>query len=166
MIMSVEIVKVNDNEIKELAALAEEIWRQHFPPIIGDEQVTYMLEKFQSEKAMKEQIKEGYEYYFLKLSDENIGYFGIEPMKDGSLFLSKLYIRLSQRGNGYARQAFEFMKELCRKRGYKSIWLTVNKYNVNTIEVYKKFGMKILRSQVSDIGNGFVMDDYVFGYDI
>ena len=46
------------------------------------------------------------------------------------------------------------------------IWLTVNKHNNGTIAVYKKFGMKIIRSQVTDIGNGFVMDDYVFGYDI
>lgn len=164
--MSLEIVKTSEEEICDLAKLAEEIWRQHFPSIIGNEQVDYMLDKFQSEKAMKDQLSKGYEYYFLRLDGENIGYFGIQPQDDGTLFLSKLYIRLSERGKGFAREAFEFMKKLCKERGYCRIWLTVNKYNHSTIAVYEKFGMKILRSQVSDIGNGFVMDDYVFGYDI
>ena len=161
-----EIKKVKDDEISTLASLAGEIWRQHFPPIIGEKQVEYMIDKFQSQKAMEEQVKGGYEYYFLKLDSENIGYFGIKPMEDGSLFLSKLYIRLANRGNGYARKAFEFMKDLCRQRGYSSIWLTVNKHNDSTIAVYEKFGMTVIRSEETDIGNGFVMDDYVYEYKI
>lgn len=162
--MSLEIIKVKNSEIPELAALAKEIWNQHFPPIIGQEQVDYMVEKFQSEKAMTEQIEKGYEYYFIQSDGENAGYFGIEPQDDGSLFLSKLYIKISHRKKGYARQAFEYIKEICRLRGLKSVWLTVNKHNDNTIAVYKKFGMEVIRSQVCDIGNGFVMDDYVFEY--
>lgn len=164
--MSFEIKRVTEEEIPQLARLASEIWNQHFPPIIGQEQVDYMIENFQSEKAMNEQVSHGYEYYFICVDGENQGYFGIQLQQDGSLFLSKLYLRLSQRKKGYARNAFEFMKELCKNRGYTSIWLTVNKHNHDTIAVYEKFGMKLLRSQVSDIGNGFVMDDYVFGIDI
>ena len=44
------------------------------------------------------------------------------------------------------------------------IWLTVNKRNDDSIAIYKKFGMEIIRSEVTDIGSGYVMDDYVFGY--
>ncbi|MDE6957694.1 MAG: GNAT family N-acetyltransferase, partial [Lachnospiraceae bacterium] len=51
-----------DSEIHAIAALAEEIWNQHFTPIIGKSQVDYMVEKFQSYKALKHQIQmEGYE---------------------------------------------------------------------------------------------------------
>ncbi len=164
--MSFEIIKVKSEEIPLLAQLASEIWNQHFPPIIGQNQVDYMVENFQSEKAMLKQIQQGYEYYFMCIDGENQGYFGIQPQSDGTLFLSKLYLRQSQRGNGYARKCFEIMKEICREREYSKIWLTVNKHNDATIEIYKKFGMKITKSQVCDIGNGYVMDDYVFEYDI
>lgn len=164
--MSFEIIKVENSDIPKLAQLANEIWNQHFPPIIGQEQVDYMVDNFQSEKAMTKQISQGYEYYFMCVDGQNQGYFGIQPQDDGTLFLSKLYLRQSQRGNGYATKCFEFMKKLCKERGYTSIWLTVNKHNDNTIAIYKKFGMQIIRSQVSDIGNGFVMDDYVFEYKI
>lgn len=162
--MSFEIKRVSSDEINSLGTLAYEIWNEHFPPIIGQAQVDYMVENFQSPKALAKQFDNGYEYYFMHIDGENQGYFGIQPQNDGSLFLSKLYLCKSQRGNGYARKSFEFMKGLCKERGYSSIWLTVNKHNDDTIAVYKKFGMVITKSQVSDIGNGFVMDDYVFEY--
>lgn len=154
------------DDIALTALLAHEIWNQHFVPLIGQAQVDYMLENFQSEKAMTEQIEKGYEYYHFVLDGEVIGYLAVCPEKDNTLFLSKLYLKKEYRGRGFARKAFEFIKEIAKNNGNKMIWLTVNKHNNGTIAVYKKFGMKIIRSQVTDIGNGFVMDDYVFGYDI
>ena len=50
------------------------------------------------------------------------------------------------------------------EKGCNMIWLTVNKRNDDSIAIYKKFGMEIIRSEVTDIGNGYVMDDFVFGY--
>ena len=164
--MSFDIRKVENTEVSSLAGLAKQIWKQHFPSIIGDKQVDYMVENFQSEKAIKSQINDGYTYYFLTVGGKNIGYFGIQPKDDGSLFLSKLYIKVSHRGNGYARKAFEFIKGIAKEQELNSIWLTVNKHNDNTIAIYKKFGMEITRQQVTDIGNGFVMDDYIFLYSL
>jgi len=40
------------------------------------------------------------------------------------------------------------------------ITLTVNRHNNDTIAVYKKLGFRITGSQVQDIGEDFVMDDY------
>ena len=38
--------------------------------------------------------------------------------------------------------------------------------NNHAIEVYKHKGFVVIRKQVADIGNGFVMDDYVFEKDL
>ena len=52
--------------ITVLSALAQEIWQQHFTPIIGAGQVAYTLEKFQSPSAIERQIQqEHYEYFLL-----------------------------------------------------------------------------------------------------
>ena len=60
----IDIVEVMDsNQIKETAMLAHSIWNQHYTPIIGKEQVDYMLANFQSEQAIKEQMDEGYRYF-------------------------------------------------------------------------------------------------------
>ena len=46
----------SDSEIQDIAILAEEIWHQHFTPIIGKEQVDYMVDKFQSYPAIKRRL--------------------------------------------------------------------------------------------------------------
>ena len=50
------------------------------------------------------------------------------------------------------------IKELANR---KPIRLTVNKYNKNSIAAYRKWGFKIIDSVVTDIGSGFVMDDFI-----
>lgn len=155
-----KLVKVEENEINELTELASEIWHEYWPCILTAEQIDYMVEKFQSKKAIKEQIKnENYTYYFIKVDNEIAGYVGVSDKKD-YLFLSKLYIRKEFRHQGLGRLAFNEIKNL----GFKKIRLTVNKYNKNTINAYLKYGFKTIDSVVSDIGCGFVMDDYIMEY--
>lgn len=154
----------SDAEILEIANLAEEIWHQHFTPIIGEAQVNYMVDKFQSYPAIKAQIEQdGYEYYQLLSSHTLAGYIGIHP-EEHALFLSKLYIKKDCRGQHLATEAFHFLIELCKERGLKKIWLTCNKHNDNTLAVYQHLGFAITDEQVADIGNGFVMDDYILTY--
>ncbi|MCR4715956.1 MAG: GNAT family N-acetyltransferase [Lachnospiraceae bacterium] len=159
-------VLMND-DISDLANIADKVWHEYFPVILSDEQIDYMVEKFQSKKAIKEQLDEGYEYYFLKLADIYIGYVGIHPERDtNKLFLSKIYILEPYRGKGYASQAFNFLEGLAFAYNLNSIYLTVNKHNDGSIKVYEHRGFKKIDEQVTDIGNGFVMDDYVFSYDV
>lgn len=155
----IEIVKAEN--IKELASLASKIWHEYWPIILSPEQIDYMVDKFQSETAITNQIKhENYTYYLIKQDNENIGYFGLSDKKD-HIFLSKLYIYGTYRHQGIGTKAFEKIKEIAN--GQK-IALTVNKNNINSINAYKKWGFKIVDSVVTDIGNNFVMDDYIMEY--
>ncbi len=150
---------LDETQIETVAKLAFEIWNQHFIPIIGKAQVDYMVEKFQSKRAISEQIESGYSYYLLRADDNYTGYMGVCPRED-ELFLSKLYIRASQRGRGFGRKAIEFLEELSGEKGLSKITLTVNKNNTDAIKAYEEFGFTNLGVFVQDIGNGFVMDDY------
>lgn len=153
-----EFKKVND--IKELASLASSIWHEYWTCILTPEQIDYMVENFQSEKAIKNQIEnENYTYYFIIKDCAKAGYFGISDKKE-YLFLSKLYIKKEYRHQGLGKKAFEKIKELAND---KPIRLTVNKYNTNTINAYKKWGFEIIDAVVTDIGSGFVMDDFIMG---
>ena len=165
--MELKFIKVSSkDDIKILAKIANEVWHQHFTSILTLDQIDYMVDKFQSEQAMTEQINsEGYEYYFLQFDGKFIGYTGFREDND-KLFLSKLYILKDHRGNRFASNTFDFLQSICKERGLHAIWLTVNRYNDNTIEIYKKKGFKIIRTQVADIGNGYVMDDYIMEKDL
>ncbi|MCI5903912.1 MAG: GNAT family N-acetyltransferase [Oscillospiraceae bacterium] len=156
-----------DEQIAVLAKIADEVWHEWFPRILSAEQIDYMVAKFQSVPAITEQIRNGgYRYYYIHRNGVHMGYTGIHPEEDGRLFLSKIYLKEEYRGKGYASQVFERLKGFCRENGLHAIWLTVNKYNDNSIAVYEKLGFKRIGDGVTDIGNGYVMDDYFYQLDI
>ena len=59
------------------------------------------------------------------------------------------------------RAAFDFVETLCQAEKLPAIYLTVNKKNFHAIEVYKYFGFHQTDAVVTDIGSGFVMNDYI-----
>lgn len=150
-----------DEQLKTLSEKANIVWHEFFPCILTEGQIDYMVEKFQSYDAMKNQMEnDGYEYYFITADNTILGYTGIKK-EANRLFLSKLYLLKENRGKGYASAAFEFLIQYCKENDLKSIYLTVNKQNERTISVYKKKGFEVIDTQVADIGNGYVMDDYI-----
>lgn len=155
----------NEELVYSLSAVADDIWHQHFTPIIGEAQVDYMLEKFLSPEALVEQINSGYEYFLFSYEYTFAGFAGIHE-EDNNLFLSKLYVHKDFRGKGIASYMFQKFIEICKMRELKKIWLTCNRHNTNTLAIYEHLGFKKVREQVADIGNGFVMDDYIMEYEV
>lgn len=149
----------NPSDILEVVTLADEIWREHYTPIIGIDQVDYMLDNFQSATAIGDQISDGAEYYLISYNGKPCGYFSFYP-KEGSLFLSKIYVKNSLRGKGLGSLAIDFIEEQAAHQGLSGISLTVNKNNRNSIAAYRKMGFEIIKPVVMDIGGGFIMDDY------
>jgi len=146
-------------QIEAVAVLARKIWIEHYVPLIGKEQVEYMLHTFQSKQAIAEQINNGHLYFLIMQSDRYVGYLGVLPRKE-ELFLSKLYVVSSERNNGFGRSAIHFCQGIAQERNLNKITLTVNKMNKNSTNAYLKFGFKNQGPILQDIGNGFVMDDY------
>jgi ribosomal protein S18 acetylase RimI-like enzyme len=164
--MSITIEKVTtDIELREVAELAEKIWHECFVGIISLGQIDYMVEKFQSYEAMQSQINEqGYYYLAVREDGELCGYIGMKPESGDRLFLSKLYLRSDKRGRGIGAEMLERVFEEGRACGKKRVYLTVNKHNDRAIAVYKKTGFEIVDEVVTDIGQDYVMDDYIFEY--
>jgi ribosomal protein S18 acetylase RimI-like enzyme len=155
----------NEELVLSLYAVADDIWRQHYTPIIGEAQVDYMLEKFLSPEALVEQINAGYEYFLFSYDYTFAGFAGIHE-EDNKLFLSKLYVHEDFRGKGIGSYMFQKFIEICKLRNLKTIWLTCNRNNTESLAVYEHLGFKKVREEVADIGNGFVMDDYIMEYEI
>ena len=151
-----------------IADLARDIWTEHYTPIIGPEQVEYMLSKFQNPQQILQDVTEqGYTCLWLEFEGKPAAYmtwrFG--PDED-ACFLSKLYVRKSCRGRGLARILMDHLVQCCLAAQKRRIWLTVNKNNTQSIEAYKKMMFYKTRSLVTDIGGGFVMDDDVMQRDL
>lgn len=150
----------SDIELEKIEIMANTIWHEHYTPIIGTDQVNYMLDKFQSVKAMRDQINSGYQYFLINFNENAIGYLSFEK-RDKALFLSKIYLLKEERGRGIGRKAMEFVTSVASSLACEKVALTVNRFNKNSIRAYKSAGFEKKDELVQDIGNGFVMDDYL-----
>ncbi len=161
--MSVSIRKVNGNEdVTTVAALADEIWRQHFTPIIGAAQVDYMLENVQSVPAIASQIDDGASYYIAEVDGKPAGYLCLIPdERSRKVMISKIYIKQQARQTGIGSHLLSFVEQICAQRDFRSIWLTVNRFNDASIEWYRRKGFAVTDQVKKDIGGGFFMDDFI-----
>lgn len=153
------------HQIPRVAALAKEIWTEHYTPIIGAEQVAYMLQHFQSADAMTEQIQNGYLYYLMEVDGVAAGYAAIHPEEE-IMFLSKIYVHHRFRHQKIAARTLSYIEEITREHGLRKLYLTVNKNNSGSIAAYHKLGFHKVRTQKADIGGGFFMDDDIMEKEI
>ena len=154
-----------EEEINVLAKKADEIWHEYFPGIISEEQIEYMVNLFLAPHSIKDEIKNGYEFYLAyNDANDNIGFMVVRP-EWGRLFISKLYVDKEHRGQGFGSPMFEKAKEIAGANGLSKMYLTVNKYNTPSVEIYKHKGFRIIEEVETDIGNGFIMDDFVMEFE-
>ncbi|GAA3590145.1 GNAT family N-acetyltransferase [Flavivirga amylovorans] len=153
------IVADTTNSYLQIAKLADVIWREHYIPIVGKPQIDYMLEKYQSAIAIEGQVENGFEYFLMTYDEIPVGYISIKK-EDESLFLSKIYVLNTYRGKKIGKTAMLFVEEKTKSYQLKNIRLTVNINNTNAIKAYEWLGFINVGPLVTDIGNGFVMDDY------
>ena len=151
-----ELRDLKNTEIDCLARTAKVIWHQVFSYMISDNQIEYMTDKFLSSEAIKENIKNGYKYRVLIDNDEIIG-FTASVKEESRIFLSKLYLKEEYHNQGLGKKMIEDVKNLY---DLDVMYLTVNK-NSKIIPIYKHLGFKEIDAVVIDIGNGYVMNDYI-----
>jgi len=154
----------NRSEADEIARMANEIWHEYFPSIIGLKQTEYMIMKFQTARSIRQQMDEGFQYGFIFDGDRKAGYFAIRPEED-ALFMGRLYIHSGFRGKGLGSQALQEMLRIGRDLGLKRMYLRVNVRNEGAIATYEKNGFTIAeRDSIVDIGEGYVMHDHIYEY--
>lgn len=145
---------------KEIAELAKEIWVECFGSILPPGQTEYMIEKFQSEKAILRQMSEGYIYDTIFFGERNVGYSAIKVEED-RVFISKIYLLKSFRGRGLAYERFQEIEAIARDLGKPNLYLTVNRNNESAIRFYRSMGFFVDDEVDKDIGGGFFMNDYI-----
>lgn len=157
-----KIVLCKIEQLNVVIDLTKKIWPVAYGEILSKSQLDYMIDKFYNEPALRELVQKGHVFYLAQ--DDNDNYVGFvsyeinsEPNKTK---IHKIYVLPETQGTGLGRQFFELVKEKAIENNQKVIFLNVNKYN-NAIHFYTKLGFRKVKDEVIDIGNGYVMDDYV-----
>jgi GNAT superfamily N-acetyltransferase len=158
--MRLEVVK--DYQLPELGKMAHEIWMEYYPPIIGEPQTNYMLHEMYSPESLQKQMEEKKHQFFFWIKNEIPAGFGsLDLNAPGQAFLAKFYLKKSFRGTGEGARFLAALENKAIQHGNHLLWLTVNRHNIAAINFYFKNRFKISRYADFDIGNGFVMQDFV-----
>lgn len=164
---------MNEDDIPELSALAQRIWYAHYPDnIITRAQTEYMLEKSYSTESIRAQLNAGHQFLLALGAGKIIGFLSVGPLSDvkdpilrgttvmqHDRFLHKFYAAPEQQGKGLGKALLQEL--LIRLPNMKRLRLQVARKNTNSWNFYLKRGFTIEREADFDIGNGFVMADYV-----
>lgn len=146
-----------------VSKLAETIWWHHYADILSFEQIDYMLAQRYRPRFIGEQLgMSGIWWRKLVLADEIVGFSCCMVINDSNeLKIDKLYIHCNHHRKGYGALLIADAFDIMKQNGLQVIILTVNKRNLSAISAYRQYGFEITRESVVDIGNGFVMDDYL-----
>ena len=144
-----------------IRAVVHEVWPIAYREMITPDQISYMLEWMYSDESLHKQMKEE-GCVFLVYEEGNIirGFASFSETENTLFKLHKLYVYSTMQGKGIGKALLNDVKKRSAALGAKAIELQVNKKNVAQ-HFYTKQGFTLDRELVLDIGEGFVMDDFV-----
>lgn len=160
-ISSITLQPAGHTDIPLIRQLAAKIWNQHYPGIISKAQIEYMLNLMYSSHSLEKQIAEGNRFFLISDKQVPAGYLSALEKENGKWFISKFYIDQDKAGKGIGKQAFALFLDLFNPREIK---LTVNRQNYKAINFYFRLGFVIEKVADFDIGNGYIMTDFVMVY--
>lgn len=155
-----KIIKVEPDLIEKTSDYASKLFIEYYIDLIGSKQAQYMASLFLSKEAITKLISNG-AIFKLVVNNNTILGFTEYLLEDNRVFLSKLYVSKEYRNKGIGKLMLEDCIKYAKENNKDSIYLTVNKGNTNSIEIYKHIGFKIIDSVINDIGNNYYMDDYI-----
>lgn len=165
---AVEIRPVRPDEYARVAALARLIWYATYPGIVSTAQLEYMLAGRYSVEAMTRSVTAGeLTYDWLLVDGEPQAFTAYGPSGTaGELKLQQLYVHPAWQRRGLGGRLLQHVEAHARRTGHATVMLTVNKQNARAIAAYQKAGFRVREAATFDIGEGYVMDDFVMVKDL
>jgi ribosomal protein S18 acetylase RimI-like enzyme len=150
-------------DFEAIAVLARRIWLEHYITIISREQIEYMLESRFTAESLARYVDSRERWFdVLRLDDAIVGYCSHALLPDTrEMKVEQLYLLPELHGFGYGKSMMVHIESHTRMLGRDTLVLTVNKQNTRAASVYLRAGFEVREEAVFDIGNGYLMDDFV-----
>lgn len=150
-------------DLPTLATLAQHIWQQHYPSIISQAQIDYMLQQRYGIGELTAELNTPQHWLDgLWLGEVMVGFANYFVSADtATMKLDKLYLHPDWHGKGLGSLLLEYVSARARQMACTALILAVNKHNLLAIKAYQRNGFVVRETIVQPIGNGFVMDDYI-----
>jgi ribosomal protein S18 acetylase RimI-like enzyme len=148
-------------DLPAIAVLAREIWQATYPNIITQAQIDFMLEQRYGNERLHDDLEDANKWLDQVFVDERRVGFAFCELCKGEYKLDTLYVLPNFQRQGVGGALIAHAAARAKKLGYPCVVLAVNKYNEQAIKAYHKHGFTVRESLVTNIGQGFIMDDYI-----
>lgn len=154
--------KAKEEDLPVIQRIGTATYWTAYGDILAKEQLDYMLGKFYSIAALRDQLIEGHIFLIAQEGDTDIGFASYSVFNQGSLTvkLHKLYVLAEAHGKGLGKLLVNEVRDKALELNAASLQLNVNRYN-KAKDFYEKMGFVIKETVDIEIGNGFFMNDYV-----
>jgi ribosomal protein S18 acetylase RimI-like enzyme len=145
--------------------LAYRVWPVSYAVVITEHQINYMLDLMYSTKKLEKDFDEGQQFYGYFENEKLLGFITFENNHPSTrqMKIHKLYVDTHSTKKGIGNTLVDCAKDYAKKTDMNEIVLNVNRKNP-AIMFYQKIDFVIDREEIIDIGEGFVMDDYIMKY--
>lgn len=151
-------------DIAEVAALARVVWQATYPGIISQAQIDHMLaDRYGRARVARELATPGIWWDVARVDGVLAGFASsLTTLRHGEMKLDKLYVDPARQRQGIGGALIEHVARRAKgELGCATLILAVNKQNARAITAYRKHGFAVREAVRVDIGNGFVMDDFI-----
>lgn len=158
-----QIIAASTEEIFVIQSLADRIWPSTFSDILTQEQIIYMMDMMYNTGSLEKQMEElGHHYLLAKDNDEYLGYLSYELNYKNSEItkIHKIYVLPSCQRRGIGQLFINAISDIAKANNNKKLSLNVNRFN-KAVNFYQHIGFEIKGKEDIDIGNGFLMEDYI-----
>ncbi|MFT7049402.1 MAG: ribosomal protein S18 acetylase RimI-like enzyme [Halioglobus sp.] len=157
-----QLSPLRTSDFAALQALAKAIWHEHYSSLLSQAQIDYMLLGKYTPEDLAPFLESTDRWFDVLRVDAELSGF-VRCLRDGStqFKLSEIYLSKACRGKGLGQLLLGRAQALAEASGCTSIILYVNRRNTQAVEAYERVGYVVKRECNFDIGEGYVMDDYL-----
>jgi len=160
---NIQIRQATAQDISLIHQLAKEVFFQTYEPLQPKDKVAYLFNIMYGETALTEQMEKK-KHTFL-LAEDASGYLGYASYEfnykgSGKTKIHKIYVMPKAQGKGVGKEMVNWIANVAKRNKVQTLLLDVFRHNP-AIQFYEKLGFKKAGEQVTEVGNGFVMDDFV-----
>ena len=148
------------SDIPVIKEIAEKAWRPTYDHILTEQQTLYMLDLMYNSLTLENQMNGNIAFFMVDLGQETVGYFAVEIFNEQFVKQHKLYLDPTKKQQGLGKKIIQYIQDWALTNQRNRIILNVNKNN-SAVLFYQKMGFTIIEEMILDIGEGYVMDDYV-----
>lgn len=153
--------RMTPQEVDAVCALARVVWQATYPILISQAQIDAMLGDRYAAAHIHSQLDNPAHAWWVAQQHQTLVGFAHATMNGTDCKLDKLYVHPNTQRQGIGAALLHTIQQWARQQLARRLWLQVNRGNTQAIAAYRKYGFRIVESRVFDIGNGYVMDDYV-----